>query len=336
MITISVCMIVKNEEKILKRCLDSIKGIWDELIIVDTGSTDKTKEIAKKYTDKVFDFEWIDDFSAARNYAWSKATKDYIYMADADEVIDRENLDKFKKLKKVLLPDIEIVQMNYVNQLSNGTVYNFDKEPRAKLYKRVREFTFVDPVHEAVRVAPVVFDSDIDIQHLPEGIHAKRDLDIFRKATANGEILSTRLNRMYARELLLQGEEEDFKLAFDYFSRLCDQTEDADEAKLCFIVLAEGAACMDDKIALLKYASRGIAAESSSELCCILGAFFEKVEDYTEASLWYYNARYETQPEVNLRSNTTIPLDGLVRVYRELGNEELAMQYFAEKKSLEF
>ena len=63
MITISLCMIVKNEEKVLARCLDSIADLMDEIIIVDTGSSDNTKEIAKKYTDKIYDFAWIDDLS---------------------------------------------------------------------------------------------------------------------------------------------------------------------------------------------------------------------------------------------------------------------------------
>ena len=84
MISISMCMIVKNEQDILARCLDSYAGTYDELIIVDTGSTDNTKEIAAHYTDKIYDFEWINDFSAARNFAFSKATKEYIYSADAD------------------------------------------------------------------------------------------------------------------------------------------------------------------------------------------------------------------------------------------------------------
>ena len=83
MVTISVCMIVKNEENVLSRCLDSLSGLWDELIIVDTGSTDETKEIAKKYTDKVYDFTWTGNFSDARNYSFSKAKGDYIYCADA-------------------------------------------------------------------------------------------------------------------------------------------------------------------------------------------------------------------------------------------------------------
>ena len=74
MVTISLCMIVKDEEEILARCLDCVADLMDEIIIVDTGSTDKTKEIARRYTDKIYDFKWENDFSAARNFAFSKAT----------------------------------------------------------------------------------------------------------------------------------------------------------------------------------------------------------------------------------------------------------------------
>ena len=67
MITISLCMIVKNEESVLARCLDSVASMMDEIIIVDTGSTDRTKEIAAQYTSRIYDFTWWDDFSDARN-----------------------------------------------------------------------------------------------------------------------------------------------------------------------------------------------------------------------------------------------------------------------------
>lgn len=74
MITISLCMIVKNEEQTLPRCLDCIWDLVDEIIIVDTESTDRTEELAGPYTDWVYDFPWIDDFSAARNAAFEKAS----------------------------------------------------------------------------------------------------------------------------------------------------------------------------------------------------------------------------------------------------------------------
>lgn len=85
MITISLCMIVKDEEQVLERCLDSVKELVDEIVIVDTGSTDATKDIAARYTDRLFHFEWNHDFSAARNFSFRQATQDYILWLDADD-----------------------------------------------------------------------------------------------------------------------------------------------------------------------------------------------------------------------------------------------------------
>ena len=113
MISISLCMIVKNEELVLGRCLNSIKNLVDEIIIVDTGSTDKTKEIAALYTDKIYDFRWINDFSAARNYSFSKATKDYIMWLDADDVLLEEDQMKLEDLKENLDEKIDMVIMRY-------------------------------------------------------------------------------------------------------------------------------------------------------------------------------------------------------------------------------
>ena len=70
----SLCMIVKNEEAVLNRCLESMASAMDEIIIVDTGSTDATKKIATAYTDQIYDFAWTGNFAEARNYAASKAT----------------------------------------------------------------------------------------------------------------------------------------------------------------------------------------------------------------------------------------------------------------------
>ena len=335
MITISACMIVKNEERVLRRCLDSLKGLYDELVIVDTGSSDSTVSIAKEYTDKVYDFEWIDDFSAARNFAMSKCSMEYIYIPDADEVLDEENRERFKLLKENLYKEIEVVEMWYVNQLSNGTVYNYDRELRPKLYKRLREFTFIDPVHEIVRVDPVVYESEVEIIHKPETLHTNRDLRIFEKIIDKGDKLSDRLTRMYARELCVSGKEEDFIKAAKYFERLL-LTEESDELQKCaYIVLAYAAAVTKDTDALLKYTLKNVVTETSSEICTILGAFFEEKGDLLEASIWYFNARYETEPELLLKSKTVTPLRGLIRVYKALGDVATASKYEEELKDID-
>ena len=82
---ITLSMIVKNEERYLRECLESVKDIVSEIVIVDTGSTDSTIKIAKDYGAKLYSFGWINDFSAARNFALSKSTGDWILYLDADE-----------------------------------------------------------------------------------------------------------------------------------------------------------------------------------------------------------------------------------------------------------
>ncbi|WP_160398381.1 tetratricopeptide repeat-containing glycosyltransferase family 2 protein [Paenibacillus sp. MMS18-CY102] len=95
---ISLCMIVKNEEQVLNRCLDSVKSLVDEIIIVDTGSTDETKEIAQRYTNHVYDFKWINDFSAARNEALKHASGKWILILDADEYIQQGDYTELRKM----------------------------------------------------------------------------------------------------------------------------------------------------------------------------------------------------------------------------------------------
>lgn len=113
-IKISLTMIVKNEERCLARCLESVKGIVDEMIIVDTGSSDQTKEIAEQYGAKVYDFTWCDDFSKARNYALSKATYNWRLVLDADEWIEECDVDALQawlRANKDTLGMIEIYNL---------------------------------------------------------------------------------------------------------------------------------------------------------------------------------------------------------------------------------
>ncbi len=331
MITISLCMIVKNEEAVLARCLDTVADLVEEIIIVDTGSTDRTKEIAARYTDKIYDFVWVDDFSKARNFAFSKATKEYIYSADADEVLNEENRERFRILKENLLPEIEIVQMKYGNQLSFGTVYNFDEEYRPKLFKRLRSFVWEEAIHETVRTYPIVFDSDIVITHMPTSSHGDRDLKNFEKQILAGKKLSKRLQNMYARELLLVGNKENVLNAEAYFEQVCTNEEtDAEMLMEAYCVLVRVAREKQDIQQLMKYALKAVASEGCSEICLELGLFYEQAGDLEEAAIWYYNAVYGTQPILVKNSGEQEPLEGLVRCYQELSMPEQVAFYREE------
>lgn len=335
MITISLCMIVKNEEAVLARCLDTVADLVDEIVIVDTGSTDATKQIAARYTKNIYDFKWIDDFSAARNFAFSKATKEYIYSADADEVLDNENRAKFRRLKEQLLPEIEIVQMKYGNQLSFGTVYNFDEEYRPKLFKRLREFVWEEAIHETIRTFPVVYDSDIVITHMPTAPHGSRDLQNFKRQIMQGKVLSKRLANMYARELLMVGEAEDVLWAEDYFIRVsADCDADADSVMEAYCVIAKAAGIRKDAVQMMKYTTKAMLSGGCSEVCLELGRYYEEIEDFEEAAIWYYNAAYETQPILVKSTGEEDALQGLIRCYRALELEEQVIEYETQLQKL--
>ena len=335
MATISVCMIVKNEEKVLARCLDSLNGLWEELIIVDTGSTDATKEIAAKYTDKVYDFSWTGNFSDARNYSFSKAGCDYIYCADADEELDEENRDKFLILKEALSqnPEIEIVQMYYGNQLSQNSIYNFDKEYRPKLYKRLREFIWQEPIHEAVRLDPVFYDSDIVIWHKPHGQHWARDLTYFEKMIERQEILSPRIQDIYLRELYFIGELHNLKKGHEYLKEISEkESPESDVFQKAIAILCKEARIGRKESDFLKYSLKGVASRGSSELCMELGHYFYERDEWAEAAIWYYNAAFETTCQMSLKAATSEPLAQLVSCYEKLNMPEIAEEY---RKQLE-
>ncbi len=314
MITISICMIVKNEEKHLARCLDSLAGLWDELIIVDTGSTDRTKDIAASYTDHIYDYQWICDFAHARNFAFSLAHCDYIYAPDADEVLDSINRKKFFQLKQALLPEIEIVQMIYVNQHSYQTTENFERDYRPKLFKRLRTFQWTDPVHETIRLEPVVYDSDIEILHMPDSSHAQRDLILLETAVKRGLPLSARLHNMYARELFMAGTPQNFLDAEIIFqASFQDASRSNDEHMEALCVLARANRLKKNYLEFLSLCLNGIAAAPCAELCLEAGDYYSEIQDYQNARDWYENAQH-TPAILDLRCQEKFPAERLERV----------------------
>ena len=157
-------MIVKDEEDVLERALSSIKDIADEIIIVDTGSTDMTKEIAAKFTDKIFDFEWCDDFSKARNYSFSKATQDYCMWLDADDDLLEADQKELMKLKETLSPETSVVMMRYNTGFDNDGKPTFTYY-RERLLRREDQFYWEGFVHEVISPRGKMEYSEIAITH---------------------------------------------------------------------------------------------------------------------------------------------------------------------------
>lgn len=335
MISISMCMIVKNEQDILARCLDSYAGTYDELIIVDTGSTDNTKAIAAKYTDKIYDYKWQDDFADARNFAFSLASCDYIFSADADEVLDEYNRNALIQLKETLLEEIEIVQMYYVNDSDYNSVYNFHKELRPKLFKRLRTFTWISPIHETIRLSPVVFDSNIEILHKPVSNHSKRDFSTYFKAFAKGTELADYVITMLCKELFISGEDSDFCDFKDIFTNtLANEYRSPEIMQDINCILAKIYRVTNDTKNFFKTTLKAVANEPCSEICCELGSYYMSIEDYEEAALWFYNAYSETKSILDARCQGIIPLSALTKCYSQLSETSQDIEAIANYRQL--
>ncbi|WP_256759106.1 glycosyltransferase [Cohnella sp. WQ 127256] len=146
---LSLCMIVKNEEKVLARCLESVQGFVDEIIVVDTGSTDQTKAIALQYTDHIYDFEWINDFSAAKNEAIRRATSQWILVLDADEYLDTDQKDELRTFLSKTDSDLPIGYVlpiyNFIETIQSG---KFLESTAVRLFPNSPNLYFERPIHE--------------------------------------------------------------------------------------------------------------------------------------------------------------------------------------------
>ncbi|CAN1213016.1 Glycosyltransferase 2-like domain-containing protein [Tumidithrix helvetica PCC 7403] len=145
MTTLSLCMIVKNESKNLSRCLDSVVRYVDEIVIVDTGSEDNTIDIAKQYGAKVDFFQWCDDFAAARNYALSKVTGDWVFVIDADE----ELVCKSDNLRDYLVLSSEILAFSIM--CIDPYHPNMTNFARLNLFRNCVDLRYHDRYHENLK-----------------------------------------------------------------------------------------------------------------------------------------------------------------------------------------
>lgn len=224
MASITLSMIVKNEEKHLRECLESCKGIVDEIIIVDTGSTDRTLFIAEEYGAKIFHFEWVNDFSAARNYALQNSTGDWILYLDADERLTKESHFFLKKIKN---NTAKIGYYCIVKSLDSEEGRD-NSMSYVRLFANSRNIYFTGSVHEQIlpsltNEGYTLKDSNVVIEHIGYNIDNEKKKE---KAVRNIKLLTTEYQKAKSTYYA-------FQLALTY-----EVMENYDEAKNYFLISA--------------------------------------------------------------------------------------------------
>ena len=277
---LSVALIVKNEEKVLARCLESIKDLVSEIIIVDTGSTDTTKDIALKYTNKIYDFKWINDFSAARNFSFDKCTKDWIIWLDADDVIKENDKEKIRKLD---FSDKEIIlcKYEYAHDEYDNSTLSFKRE---RIIKRSLNLRWEQPIHEYLPLNGKIYQTDIEIHHYKQANNSERNLNILQDIIKKNPN-DSRLQYYLGKELYDFGKFDDAKKWLKKFvNNPLSWWEDKYSA---YLKLAE-ISFKDDELKFKKYVFECINLEErKAEAYFLLGRFYESKNSYVKAIQWY-------------------------------------------------
>ncbi len=295
---LSLCMIVKNEEDTLCRALSTASIIADEIIIVDTGSTDGTKKAALSFTDKVYDFKWCDDFSAARNFAISKASCDYYMWLDADDVIPAETAKKLRAALAKLKPDIDMIMLPYVIDVDEAGNPTFSYY-RERVMRNSPEYYFRGRVHEAVPLRGKTVKLPFAVFHKkPHGRESgSRNLDIYEKMRSSGIKLEPRETYYYARELFYNGKFADAANAFEEFLTagsgfIPNCVDSCIMLSRCYSRLGQ-----NDKALSSLYRSF-VYGLPTGEAACEIGLTYFARNDYRSAAYWFEIAA-KAKPDLN-------------------------------------
>ena len=331
MVTISLCMIVKNEEMHIARCLDSVAGLVDEIIVVDTGSVDRTAEIASAYTAKVYSYLWNDNFSDARNYSFSKATMDYCMWIDADDILQETEKDKYLQLKQTLSSDVDIVMMKYNTSFDEAGNPSFSYF-RERWIRNCSQYRWLGPVHEVITPSGNIVYSDIAICHkkINSG-DPYRNLNIYQKVLAEGKTLEPRQQYYYGRELYYHKQYQEAVSVLEKFLLLEEgwvenRIEACSICASCYYYLGQEQSALNT---LLRSMSFDLPR---AELCCEIGKYFLEHGSYHIAAYWYETAL--SRPKNEYASGFVlpdcydyVPLLQLCVCYDKIGDKKKAKEY---------
>ncbi len=289
MASVSLCMIVRDEEASLGRCLDSVCRLVDEIVLADTGSSDRTKEIGLQYTKAVYDCPWEDDFSAARNYAFSKASCQYWMWMDADDVLPEAYQKAFLEMKGRLREDTDIVMMPY------HTAFDGEGRPtftyfRERIVRGNGAHWFQGRVHEAIPLEGRVQYVDIPLEHRRvKEADSGRNLRIYRRMQEEGEAFGPRELYYFGRELYYHGQyQEAAEVLEEHLGRRDAWVENQIDATR---ILAYCRYALGEEEQALGALLWGLSLDvPRAETCCGLGRHFLDRGRLSQAQYWFRQA----------------------------------------------
>lgn len=191
MTTISLCMIVKNEEETLEKCLKSVSDYVDEIIIVDTGSTDNTLKIANNFNAKIYKKNWENDFSKARNEAKKHATKEWILQLDADEYFEEEDIKKISKLIKEASKNVYTLHVqNFIETTKIGSTHH-----AVRLFRNLKNIEYINKIHEQVSINRKICPAEITDIKLYHTGYIKEIVEKKNKKKRNMQLIKEELKK---------------------------------------------------------------------------------------------------------------------------------------------
>ena len=218
-LTLSLCMIVKDEEEMLPQCLAAVRDAVDEMIVVDTGSTDRTVEIAEEYGAKVLHHEWNGSFSDARNVSFEAATSDWIMYLDADEVLIEDDVERLRALTgKTWREAFYLIETNFTGSVEDGTSVNHNA---LRVFRNRPNYRFNGRIHEQIA------------QNLPGWLPERTEITDVRVEHYGylGVVRDAKEKSRRNLDLLLKQSEEGVDTAFHHYNLGSEYSGAGEQAK---------------------------------------------------------------------------------------------------------
>ena len=325
--TLSLAMIVRDEERTLGRVLADAATFCDELVVVDTGSVDATRDIAARAGAKVVDFPWVDHFAKARNASFDACTSDWIVWLDADDTVSPAVQSQLRGLKSDLDDRYDAMWMTYR--------YHFDSNgqctrsfPRERLLRRAAGLRWVGAVHEVIAVPAgrSLERLDLYVDHRPyEGkdeVREGRNLRILEREYAAGD-RSTRTLFYYGNELLDANRYEEALAAYISYLEAADLDWERHQARMKMAQCADALGRTEESVAHLHAALREDPARANAFVA--LGRRYFQLQQWSRALPWFAAAAALTPPTtgfVDPPDYSWLPLDHLGVCLINLGRYE--------------